>query len=262
MLAIQHEITTDQLSQLQQESTGGDAAPGADALAASAGGRLLGDSKRSLLATVACVGKGGAGKSSMNINLAVTAQMAGFRVAIVDADPQKSVFEWRRMRGNSDIPVRRCSPDQLPEAVAAAKRSGVQLLFIDMPPDSRFALAAARCSDLILIPMRPTLFDLKVTQGLIQLLQSAGADYAVVINAAPPLRREGDSPMVRETRDALAGIGAQLWRRQITHRLAVPYAVIGGAGVIETEPDGFAAKEYGALWQAIYKKLKPERNHQ
>jgi chromosome partitioning protein len=165
------------------------------------------------------------------------------------------------MRRNHDIPVHRCSPDHLPEAVAAAERAGIQLLLIDMPPDSRYALVAARCSDLVLIPMRPTLFDLKVTRALIQLLQSARASYAVVINAAPPLRQAGDSPMVRETRDALADIGPRLWSRQITHRLAVPYAVIGGAGVMETEPDGFAAREYGALWQAVCNKLKLERNH-
>jgi chromosome partitioning protein len=261
MLASTPEIITAQPLQRQQGPCGGLVGSQAPALAASACGRLLAESKLSLLGTVACVGKGGAGKSSMNINLAVTAQKAGLRVGIIDADPQKSIFEWRLMRGDSDIPVHRCSPDRLPEAVDAAKRSGVQLLFIDMPPDSRYALAAARCSDLVLIPMRPTLFDLKVTQGLIQLLQSARADYAVVINAAPPLRREGDSPMVRETRDALAEIGARLWRRQITHRLAVPYAVIGGAGVIETEPDGFAAREYGALWRTVFKTLKLERSY-
>jgi chromosome partitioning protein len=210
------------------------------------------------LATVACLGKGGSGKSSTIVNLAAIAREAGRKVGIIDADPQQSSFEWRRARGHGDIPVCRCNPDRLDDAVDRARRSGLELLFLDMPPGSRYSLAAARCADLILIPTRPTLFDLKVTRSLVQLLKSTSARYAVVINAAPPRRRDGDAPMVRETRDALANIGARLWKRQITHRLAVAYAIISGAGVIETEPEGFAAKEYSALWDAVCRTLKPE----
>jgi chromosome partitioning protein len=204
------------------------------------------------------VGKGGSGKSTTGINLGVFARLAGFKVGMIDADPQQSSFVWKCVRDRGDIPVCRCNPNALQDAIEAARRAGIEVLFIDMPPDLRHVPQAARCSDLVLIPMRPTPFDLQVTRGLIPLLTSVGVPYAVVINAAPPIRDEGESPMVRQARQALADIGPRVWRRQITNRVTIPYATVRGASVVETEPDGLAAHEYRALWNAVRNALKLE----
>jgi chromosome partitioning protein len=208
------------------------------------------------LSIVACVGKGGSGKSTTATNLAVIARQAGLRTAIIDADPQQSSFVWKCVRASGDIPVCRCGADALEDAIEAARRAGIELLFIDMPPDWRHVPAVARHADLILITMRPTLFDLKVTGVLIPILNSANSSFAVILNGAPPLRELGESPMVRQARDALADIGPRLWRRQITHRVTVPYATVRGATVVETEPEGLAAQEFRALRNAVRHDLK------
>lgn len=205
---------------------------------------------------VACVGKGGSGKSTTATNLAVIARQSGLRTAIIDADPQQSSFVWKCVRASGDIPVCRCGADALEDAIEAARRAGIELLFIDMPPDWRHVPAVARHADLVLITMRPTLFDLKETRVLIPILNSANSSFAVILNAAPPLRDLGESPMVRQARDALADIGPRLWRRQITHRVTVPYATVRGATVVETEPAGHAAHEFRALWNAVRNDLK------
>lgn len=210
----------------------------------------------SRLAIVACVGKGGSGKSTTATNLAVIARQSGLRTAIIDADPQQSSFVWKCVRASGDIPVCRCGADALEDAIEAARRAGIELLFIDMPPDWRHVPDAARLADLVLITMRPTLFDLKVTRALIPILNSGNSSFAVILNAAPPLRELGESPMVRQARDALADIGTRLWRRQITHRVTVPYATVRGATVVETEPAGHAAHEFRALWNAVRHDLK------
>jgi chromosome partitioning protein len=219
---------------------------------ASAGARVR---RASLLATVAFIGKGGSGKSTTALNVAVLARMAGFKVGVIDADPQQSAFVWRCVRDSSDIPVCRCDPGSLDDTIEAARRAGVQFLVIDMPPDLRHVPVVAHCANLTVIAMRPTLFDLRVTRTLIQLVQSVGARHAVIFNAAPPYRGACASPMVRDARQALADIGSRLWPHQITHRLSVPYSTVRGAGVIEVEPDGHAAAEYRALWRAIYRDL-------
>ncbi len=210
------------------------------------------DSKKvSLLSTVACIGKGGSGKSTTSTNLAVIARMAGFKVAIIDADPQQSSFAWKCVRGRNDISVCRCSPEALHDAIEAARRAEIELIFIDTPPDLRQVPGVA-CH----AAMRPTLFDLKVTRALVPVLASVAVGYGVVLNACPPLRDLGESPMVRQAREALADIGPRLWRRQITHRVTVPYAAVRGAGVVETEPTGPAAQEYRSLWNAVCNTLK------
>jgi chromosome partitioning protein len=216
----------------------------------------LANRKSALLATVACVGKGGSGKSTLITNLSAIGLAAGYKVGIIDADPQQSSFAWRSVRGRNDIAVCRCSPETLERAIEAARRGGIELVFIDMPPDLRHVPGAARHADLVLIPMRPTLFDLKVTHSLIPILNSAGCSFAVILNAAPPIRELGESPMVRQAREALADIGPRLWRRQITARVSVPYATVRGAGVAETEPAGHAAYEFRSLWNAVRNTLK------
>ena len=205
----------------------------------------------SLQATVAFVGKGGSGKSTTLTNLAVIAAQAGYTVGIIDCDPQRSSFEWQRVRNRTDIRVCRCGESEIEQNIALARRCGIEIVLIDMPPGARHALAAARCADLVIVPTRPTLFDLRVTHSIVQLLRSTQAAYAIIINAAPPRRRDGDAPAVREAREALAPVARRVWPRQITHRLAVVYATLSGAGVAEAEPAGVAAQEYAALWNAL-----------
>jgi chromosome partitioning protein len=210
----------------------------------------------SLQATIAFVGKGGSGKSTTLTNLAVIAAKAGYTVGIIDADPQRSSFEWQRVRNKTDIRVCRCGENEVEQNIALAWRCGIEIVFVDMPPGARYALVAARHADLSIIPTRPTLFDLRVTRSIVQLLRSTQAAYAIVINAAPPRRRDGDAPAVREAREVLAPVARRVWPRQITHRLAVVYAALTGAGVAEAEPEGIAAQEYASLWAALSADLK------
>jgi chromosome partitioning protein len=209
-------------------------------------------------AIVACVGKGGSGKSTVTTNLAVMARRADLKAAIIDADPQASSFAWKCVRANGDVPVVRCGVEALADAIEAARRAGIEILFVDMPPDWRHVPNVARLADLVLVTMRPTLFDLKVTRMLVPILNSANSSFAVILNAAPPLRELGEPPMVRQAREALADVGSRLWRRQITNRVTVPYATVRGATVVETEPEGLAAQEFGSLWNAVRNDLKLE----
>lgn len=206
-------------------------------------------------AIVAGVGKGGCGKSTSMTNLAVLAWRAGYRVGIIDADPQRSSFEWRRLRRNRVIGIHRCNPDQIGEAISLAAKCRIDVLFIDMAPGARHALDAARHADLVLVPTRPTLFDVRVTMSVVQILKSARAAYSVVVNAAPSRRNGVEASAVRETRDLLATVTPHVCRQQITHRLVVGYATLMGAGVIEAEPGGRAATEYETLWFELAAKL-------
>lgn len=207
-------------------------------------------------AIVACVGKGGSGKSTLATNLAVMARRSELKSAIIDADPQASSFVWKCVRSEGDVPVVRCGVEALADTVEAARRAEIEILFVDMPPDWRHVPGVADLADLVLVTMRPTLFDLKVTKMLVPILTSANSSFAVILNATPPLRDLGESPMVRQAREALVEIGPRLWRRQITNRVSVPYATVRGAAVVETEPAGLAAQEFRLLWNAVRNDLK------
>jgi chromosome partitioning protein len=206
--------------------------------------------------TLLVAGKGGGGKSSTAFNIAVVARRTGLRVGLIDADPQRSLSDMRVARGNADIPVQACRMEELPEKFALANRSRLDLLIIDTPPAiGAHTLAAIGLADFVLLPMRPTAFDLRATRHWINLLRSAAQPFGVIINAAPP-RREGlDAPMVRDARNALHNLGVDAWRSQITHRHIIPQSAIGGRGVAEIDPAGPAAIEYAKLWQSILRAI-------
>ncbi|WP_439924916.1 ParA family protein [Nitrobacter sp. JJSN] len=76
----------------------------------------------SLQAVIAFVGKGGSGKSTTLTNVAVIAARVGYTVGIIDADPQKSSFEWQRVRNKTDIRVCRCGEGEIEQNVALTRR--------------------------------------------------------------------------------------------------------------------------------------------
>lgn len=201
------------------------------------------------MATVAFLGKGGAGKSTLCSNLAVIAKVVGLKVGILDADAQASVSDWRRARGSKDIPVQTCGVSNLVHWVNKASAADIDWLFIDMPPGARHALGATQVADLCLVVARPNFFDVRVASQLVEILVSGTARLAIILNAVPPSRAGVEAPSVQEARAALSH--KRLWEGLITQRIGVASAVTQGKGVIELAPGSVAASEYGALWNAV-----------
>jgi len=108
------------------------------------------------------------------------------------------------------------------------------------PPD---AARVARLADLIVIPVRPTAFDIAAAGSAVDIVQAAGV-RAVFVLSACPFR----SPEIAETRAVLAGYGLPVAPTEITDRRAFARAVASGRAVTEFESSGKAAEEIRALW--------------
>jgi len=198
--------------------------------------------------TVAVIArKGGVGKTTLTIHLAVEAARTG-QVVIIDTDPQASAAQWADDRGAKQPAVVTCPAVRLPVSLHAARQGGAHVAFIDTAPAiESSALAAVRAADFCLIVSRPGILDLRSIDINMQIARLAGKPVALVINAAPV--RDGQA--VAAGKDAGAGCGVEVCPVTVHQRAVFGHALAGGRCAQETEPAGKAASEVAALWDWI-----------
>ncbi len=137
--------------------------------------------------TIAIVSrKGGAGKTTLAVHLAVAASIKGKQTAIIDRDPQASAAGWGDSRASDTPAVVSAQAARLPKVLETAIIAGADLAIIDTAPHSETAaLAAIRAADLILIPCRLAILDLRAISDTIDLVNLTKKTATVVLNAVP-----------------------------------------------------------------------------
>src|SRR5262249_10918819 len=119
--------------------------------------------------------KGGAGKTTLCLNVAVAAEARGDKVLICDFDPQGSALFWAQTRGTTKPPtVIDAAPEKIGDILKAASELGPTLVLIDAPSRlDTIALAAIRAADLLVLPTAPNLLDLAAVKPTLELIESA-----------------------------------------------------------------------------------------
>jgi chromosome partitioning protein len=202
--------------------------------------------------------KGGSGKSTLAVHLAVIAQAAGRRTVIVDLDPQRSAAGWWETRTAETPEMVETSPGELRAVLDAARADGVSLCVIDTRPSAGAdAAAAAALADLVLIPTRPAIFDLKAIGATVDIVASAKIPAFIVLNGTPASRGFGEASTTADARRALADYGVPVAPVSIGLRAALAHALVDGRAVNEFDPAGKAAVEITNLWQLTEKYLWP-----
>jgi chromosome partitioning protein len=135
--------------------------------------------------TIALVSrKGGTGKSTLAIGLAVAAIESGHRVCLLEADPLATVSNWRRRRTSAE-PIVEIIHDgyMLFHRVQALAQRGITLTIVDTAGGwSDACTAAMAAADLCLIPTRPSPADIDATAPMLTAVRESGKPFAFVLN--------------------------------------------------------------------------------
>jgi chromosome partitioning protein len=201
--------------------------------------------------------KGGSGKSTLTAHLAAYANKASRRCLLIDADPQGSLTLWHGLRKGGEPLLLRNATRGVDNLIKAAGDAGLDWVFIDTPPTMNGIVNdAIRAATLVVIPARPSVFDLEAVKETIAYARERRKPYAVVLNGAPPKRENGDVAVIVAARESLDKLKAPVWGGQITHRGVYSLALAEGEGAREFAPDSLAASEIGRLFTAIERSVK------
>jgi chromosome partitioning protein len=131
--------------------------------------------------------KGGAGKTTFTVHIAVAAFLAGLEVAILDTDPQQaSAADWCDRRGTAPEGV--ALPHmRLKKTIADLRANETDLVIIDTGRDNNaVAFAAAEQADMIVIPVQPGGFDIQALILTLRVCELAGKRPFAVVNGTRP----------------------------------------------------------------------------
>jgi chromosome partitioning protein len=188
--------------------------------------------------------KGGAGKTTLAVNLAAAAEATGSVALVIDADPQATACQWSEWRRGKAPEVIDSAPLRIRAKVEAATGQGADFIVIDTPPHADSAASkAVEVADLVLIPCRPSAFDLAAIRTTISLVRLLGKPAYLVFTAGP-----AQAPrMYEEAIDLVRGFGIEPCSLQLPDRAVYRHASAAGASVLELEPEGKAAREIAAV---------------
>jgi chromosome partitioning protein len=196
--------------------------------------------------------KGGAGKTTLALHLAAVGQEAGRVALVIDTDPQATASQWAAWRQDAPPEVIDSPPPRLAAKIAAAQGQGAELIVVDTPPHADSAArAAVEAADLVLIPCRPSAFDLAAIQTTAKLVQLLRKPAFVVFTAGPP-----NAPRVyQEAGELVEGFGTPACPIILPDRAAYRHASAEGRTVTEAEPAGKAADEIREIYKWTCRQL-------
>ena len=199
--------------------------------------------------------KGGSGKTTLAVHVAVAASEAKEKVILIDTDPQASAVDWgvaRKRAGINGYPVvEKASASTLGPTLARARQENFTLAVIDMAPHVTAGVdVIAAAGDLLLIPCRASAFDLRAITASVNVVKAARKPAAFILNAC-----DSRIPEVAEAKNVLARHGLKVVPIDIGQRVSFARAVASGPSVTEFDAKGKAAKEILILWRWIKKQL-------
>jgi chromosome partitioning protein len=196
--------------------------------------------------------KGGAGKSTLAISLALAAIRAGHNVRLIETDQQGTVSNWRRRRPYAAPIVEPIyAARQVEQRLQSLDREGVTVTIVDTAGGmSAATVSAIRYADFCLIPTRPSIADIEATAATLSVVRAWRKPFAYVLNQTPiraAARLAGAESSLGD--EAALDIDDILARPSIVMRNDHQDALSAGLAVCEYAPDGKSAEEIRALWR-------------
>jgi chromosome partitioning protein len=201
--------------------------------------------------------KGGSGKTTLAIGLALAAIEAGHTVRLIETDSMGTLSNWQARRIYAEPVVEPVYvAGEIEPRLRALKDDGVTLTIIDTAGGISAATATAiRLGDLCLIPARPTIADIEATASTMHIIRDHDKPFAFVLNQTPIRGQRVNSAASALCDEAALDTAGVLAQPFVVMRNDHQDALSAGLAVSEYAPAGKSAAEIRGLWQWVEAKL-------
>lgn len=207
--------------------------------------------------------KGGVGKTTLAVNIAVMCAMTGKETLLVDTDKQQSASDWADVRHGKMIdPAITCITKTGKVGYDLAKlKDKFDVIIVDAGGrDSIEMRQSLAVCDIALIPIKPAQFDVWSLSNMSQLIQDVMERTESPVNAFAFINGASPNPAVRETLEVKEALRDYVeimptLESVITERIVFRKAARDGRGVIELpvgSVDPKANLEMIGLYQEIF----------
>jgi chromosome partitioning protein len=195
--------------------------------------------------------KGGPGKTTVAVNLAVAAAEQGLAAVVIDLDPQTTAANWKDRRTTENPAVVFAPSSRLRQTLEAAEQHGADFVVIDVPgkADSA-AITAANFADLVLVPVEPRMSSFETIPGVHTLLQATerkAPPAFLLLNKLHPSATVQAETIKKMVADAYPQI--PICPHHLSHLDVYGSAQDNGQSVLEAEPKGRAAADIRQLYK-------------
>lgn len=187
--------------------------------------------------------KGGAGKTTLAVQLATAFLAAGKKVATVDIDPQASLTQWFTVRSqnlrNKNLLLHTPVTGWRLQAEVDRLVREYDFVIIDSPPHTETdAKISIRIADLVLIPVQPSPVDIWATKPTLEIAAKEKVQVKLILN-----RVSKRSKLAKSMHDKLSEYGAEIATTQLGNRIKFAEAMVRGLGVVEMGKSSTAYQE-------------------
>jgi len=201
--------------------------------------------------------KGGVGKTTLAVHVATALARKGNKVLMVDADPQGSALDWAASRKNEALfPVMGLPKPTLHRELPKLE-ADYSFIIIDGPPRVyEVARSAILASNLILIPVQPSPYDVWAAKEIVDLIGEASAFNEKLKSVFVINRKITNTAIGRDVTEALSEYPIPVMKAQISQRVAFAESAGQGQTTLEIDPESLASQEIMAFIQEMEGLLK------